>query len=176
MVVYRFFALLVCFLFFGNGASAKDSITVYIFMLDECRICQELAPELNEIYDIYHSQAIGFVGVFPNFSSKPKGIQSFKSKYKVAFNTQTDYFKKITHRFDATVLPEVVVYNETKDVIIYRGLVNDLFYSPGKRRHNVQNHFLRNALDATIKGQPIKVAETTPIGCYINFNDSLTGN
>ncbi len=145
-------------------------------MLDECRICQELAPELNEIYDTYHSQEIGFVGVFPNFSSKPKGIQAFKSKYKVIFKTKTDYFKKLTHRFNATVLPEVIVYNETKEAIIYRGLVNDLFYSPGKRRHNVINHFLRDALDDTIKEQPIRVAETMPIGCYINFNDSLTGN
>lgn len=160
----------------GSSLLAKDSITVYLFLLDECRICQEIAPEINEIYKTYHSEGIGFLGVFPNFASKPQGIKAFKDKYHMDIPTKTDYFKKLTQKFDATVLPEVIVYNETIKKIQYRGLINDLFYAPGKRRHHINKHYLKDALEAHIHQKPLPVKVTIPIGCYINFNDLLIDN
>lgn len=158
------------------GLSAKDSLTVYLFLLDECRICQELAPEFNNIYADCQGKQIGFIGVFPNFSSKQKGIEKFKSKYKIKFETKTDYFKKLTHRFNASVLPEVVLYNETKQTIVYQGMINDLFYAPSKRRHHVNHHYLRDAINASLLGESPKINRTLPIGCFINFNDSIIQN
>ena len=156
----------------SNVISAKDSITVYFFLLDECRICQELAPEMNAIYTEYQSE-IGFLGLFTNFSSKSTGIQHFKEKYQIKFNTRTDYFKKMAHKFEATILPEVIVYNETSKSILYRGAINDLFYTPGKRRHFVQNHYLKDALKAISQNKLPTISKSQPIGCFINFNDSI---
>jgi hypothetical protein len=154
-------------------AAGKDSITVYIFLLDECRICQESAPELNVLYATY-GREIGFLGLFPNFSSKKKGIDTFKNKYDIRFNTKTDYFKTLAHKFDATILPEVVVYNETSQKIIYRGAINDLYYSPGKRRQISNNNYLRDALMAIQLDKKPTINQTQPIGCFINFNEPLT--
>jgi hypothetical protein len=166
------FVFIGVFIFQSLLMYSKDSITVYMFLLDECRICQELSPEMNAIYEKY-GNAIGFIGLFPNFSSKKKGIDAFKKKYNIKFNTKTDYFKTQATKFTATILPEVIVYNETTKEIIYRGSINDLFYSPGKRRQHIANHYLRDALDATLKNQIPAIRETKPIGCYINFNDAL---
>lgn len=152
--------------------SGRDSITVYLFLLDECRICQELAPEINSIYSTYGNE-IGFIGLFPNFSSKKKGIDGFKEKYEIKFNTKTDYFKTQANRFEATILPEVILYNETQKKIIYRGAINDLFYSPGKRRQIVTKNYLKDALMASINGKQPAIKESQPIGCFINFNDPL---
>lgn len=171
LILKRFFSIL-SLIFLSNFMTGKDSISVYLFLLDECRICQELAPEMNTIYEEYQSD-IGFIGLFPNFSSKSDGIKKFKEKYQIKFNTRTDYFKKMTHKFEATILPEVIVYNETSKTIVYRGAINDLFYTPGKRRHFVQNHYLRDALKAISENKLPAIASTQPIGCYINFNDSL---
>ncbi|MBP6539987.1 MAG: hypothetical protein KA234_06625, partial [Saprospiraceae bacterium] len=107
---------------------------------------------------------------------KPQGIKDFKSKYKIAFDTKTDYFKKITHKFQATILPEVIVYNETKQKIIYRGQVNDLYYAPSKRRPLIRHHYLRDAIMAGIDNRMPTIQETNPIGCFINFNDSFSQN
>lgn len=158
------------------GMSARDSLTVYLFLLDECRICQEMAPELNRIYQDCQGKQIGFLGVFPNFSSKKKGIEKFKSKYEIKFETKTDYFKKMTNRFNATVLPEVILYNETKKTVVYRGMINDLFYAPSKRRHHVNHHYLRDAIYASLLGRKPNISESIPIGCFINFNDSIIQN
>ncbi len=156
----------------SNAISGKDSITVYFFLLDECRICQELAPEINIIFEQYH-QEIGFLGLFPNFSSKSTGINQFKEKYHIKLNTRTDYFKKMANKFEATILPEVIVYNETSKSILYRGAINDLFYTPGKRRHFVQNNYLKDALEDISQNKLPAITKSQPIGCYINFNDSI---
>lgn len=155
-----------------QSLTAQDSLTVYVFLLDECRICQESAPELNEIFNKYRKKA-GFTGVFPNFSSKPAGIESFTKRHGIGFRTRTDYAKKLVHRFNATVLPEVVVYNETSEKIIYRGAISDLYYAPGKRRQNPDKHYLRQALDEFYSNRPISVPETKPTGCFINKNDFI---
>ncbi len=168
----KFLLSIFCIFFFTVWLSGKDSISVYIFLLDECRICQETAPELNALYLAYGNE-IGFIGLFPNFSSKKQGIEAFKEKYNIKFNTKTDYFKTQAQRFEATILPEVIVYNETQKYIIYRGAINDLFYTPGKRRQIVSKNYLRDALIASSNGKqpPIKVSQ--PIGCFINYNDAL---
>ena len=155
-----------------SDAGKRDSITVYLFLLDECRICQESAPEINEIYTKYKNKA-GFVGIFPNFSSKPAAIELFKKKYGIQFATKTDYSKNQTNRFSATVLPEVVVFNESKSEILYRGAISDLYYSPGKRKQSPARHFLLDALDQWFLNQPIRIAETRPVGCFININDTV---
>jgi thiol-disulfide isomerase/thioredoxin len=155
---------------------ATDSLTVYFFMLDECRICQELAPEINAIHQKYSAKSIGFVGLFPNFASKPSGIDRFKKKYNILFMTKTDYYKKMCHKFDAEILPTVVVFNETSQKLEYKGAINDLFYQAGKRRHQVSQHYLRDALDSLILGKSPELKQTQAVGCYINFNDNLINN
>jgi len=152
---------------------SSDSITVYLFLLDECRICQELAPEINAIHADFTNKNIGFIGLFPNFASKQVGIEKFKKKYSITLPTKTDYYKKVAQKFNAEILPTAVVYNETKQKIEYIGAINDLFYKPGKRKSQSAKHYLRDALSSVIKGTSPEITSTQPIGCFINFNDNL---
>ena len=69
---------------------SSDSITVYLFLLDECRICQELAPEINAIHAEFAKKNIGFIGLFPNFASKQVGIDKFKKKYNITVSKFDD--------------------------------------------------------------------------------------
>lgn len=162
---------IVCLFRPGFGQS-YDSITMYVFLLDECRICQELAPELNEIYTLTKESGMGFVGFFPNFSSTESGIKKFVKKYRVQYPVQADYSKQQALRFAATILPEVVLWNETKSEVVYRGAVNNLFYAPGKRRHNVTEHYVKNAIFAILEGKYPIIRETEPLGCFINFTEN----
>ena len=152
---------------------SSDSITVYLFLLDECRICQELAPEINAIHQEFTKKNIGFIGLFPNFASKQVGIDKFKKKYNITLHTRTDYYKKIAQKFNAEILPTAVVFNETNQKIEYIGAINDLFYKPGNRKAQSTKHYLRDALSSIIKGVSPEVKSTQPIGCFINFNDNL---
>ncbi|MBK6362125.1 MAG: redoxin domain-containing protein [Saprospiraceae bacterium] len=166
------FSLVIVTPFSSVRAQSSDSFTVYVFLLDECRICQEVAPELNKIYTLTKENNIGFVGYFPNLSSNDAGIQKFRKKYKVQYTLSTDFEKEVAKRFAATTLPEVVMWNETKNELVYRGLINNLFYAPGKRRHKITQHYLKDAIFA-VQGGKYPVTKTTdPIGCFINYSEN----
>lgn len=161
-----YISLSACFL---NG---RDSITVYIFLLDECKICQDVAPEIGKIAKEYEGE-IGFLGLFPNFSSKSKGIASFKAKYNLPFSLKTDYTKTKSTQFNAEILPEIVVFNETTKEILYRGMVNDLYIGPSKKRYRATTHYLKDVLDDIRSGNTIRHAFTLPVGCFINYADNI---
>jgi len=141
--------------------------------LDECKICREYGPEINELYKIYGSEEIEFVGVFPNFSSKKENIEKFKHEFDLGFELKTDYFKKLSKKFKANVLPEVFVYDHTLDKIIYSGRIDDRYVSIGQRRRIIKTFDLRTTLDNIISKKDILISRTQPIGCFINYNDNL---
>lgn len=150
----------------------RDSFTIYVFLLDECRICQELSPELRKIAETARENNMGMAGYFPNFATTESGMQKFVKKHKINFPVFLDHEKKIASRFSATVLPEVILWNETKQEIFYRGAVNNLFFAPGKRRHHISQHYLRDAIFALRQGQWPDILQTEPIGCLINYSEN----
>jgi len=149
---------------------AKDSIVVYYFLLDECRVCQEITPYINDIYSKYEHNFI-FVGLFPNMSSKMENIEIFKRKFNIPFDLKADYFQEKAILFGATVMPEVIVFNHTKQIKLYQGRINDLFYAPGKRKHFISKHNLEIALSSIRNQENNFEKETIPVGCLINFID-----
>ena len=149
-----------------------DKIKVYIFLLDECKICHHYSLSLTELYNTYQSEQIEFIGLFPNFVSQPKEISKFKKNFKIPFPLKTDYYKSKATKFGVTVTPEVVVYNETKDEILYKGRIDNSFFKLGKQRSHTTKYELRDALQAISSGEEIAVKETQSVGCFINFNEN----
>lgn len=172
MRICRFSSVFLC-LFTSLLVHSRDSLTVYIFLLDECRISQEMTPHLNQIYELYGKQ-VGFTGIFPNKATSENGMQRFIDKYRIKFPVKLDHDKVWAKKWKATVLPEVVLVNESTQTVIYRGLINDLYLRPGKRRHNIKNHYLRVAIEEFLVGNKPSVTVTTPVGCFINFQDNET--
>ena len=159
----------------GANLSAKtisDTISVYIFLHEDCVISQYYTLPLKELHNQYGNDSIQFVGLFPNFSSKKENIQAFKEKYGLPFPLKTDYFKTKTILFDAEVTPEVVVYNENKKAILYQGRIDNTYFRVGKKRTITTTSELADALEAIVTHQPISVKKTQPIGCFINKNDA----
>jgi thiol-disulfide isomerase/thioredoxin len=154
------------------NAQSKDSFTVYVFLLDECRICQEEAPELNKIYENAKESGIGLIAYFPNYSTTEQGMEKFRKKYKVKYPIQTDHQKTAAKQFQATVLPECVVYNESTKEVIYRGAVNNRFYAPGKRRSSITQNYLKDVIFAIQSGKTPTFQQTEPIGCFINYSEN----
>ena len=145
----------------------SDSISVNLFLLDECKISQFMTAEINDLYNDYQSDQIHFTAYFPNFSSKPDKIKKFVEKYKVLVPYKTDYFKTKTAQFRATVVPEVFVYDEVHKRVLYQGRIDDSYARIGKRRRRNISRDLRNALESISKNQVIQIDSTTAIGCFI---------
>lgn len=67
--------------------------------------------------------------------------------------------------FKATTTPHVFIVNKGK--LVYKGAVDDNgdFDADPKQAKS----FLKAALDETIAGKPISVAETEPYGCSVKY-------
>lgn len=172
--LYLLILFSVLFSFRGNASPKPDSITVYVFMLDACVICKYYSLTLGELHKEFANEQVSFQGIFPNFSSKPAAIQAFKEKYRIPFELKTDYYRKLTKRFNASVTPEVVVYNHDKDKVLYQGRIDNTYAALGKRRRHTTSSELKDVLEAIRDNKPILVSKTESIGCLINQNDKLS--
>jgi len=148
----------------------QDSITVYVFLHESCVISQYYTLPLRELHEEYADENVKFIGLFPNFSSKPNQIEIFKEKYQVPFELKTDYYHNKKEKFEATVTPEVVVYNESKGQLIYRGRIDDTYARVGKRKRFTTTTELKNVLESIRHNQPVMVSNTQAIGCFIGKN------
>lgn len=168
--------LIILLLFCGYNTTqaqerclVEDSISVYIFMLEDCPITQFYTLALREMHETYDPYGLNFVGLFPNRYSSPEKIDSFQQQYKIPFSLKTDYFQTKTKFFEATVTPEVVIYNHTYQEILYKGRIDNAYFRVGKKRGVTTTADLEDALEAIVRGEPIAVKETEAIGCFINL-------
>ena len=155
-----------------NSLLAKDSLSLYLFLLDDCPICIQYTPTINELHEAYGDQ-IEFIGYFPNFSSKKDKIAKFKNDFKLQFPLYTDYFKVQSRKFNAEVTPEVVLFNHTSEKVIYQGRIDNMFQKLGRKRKVITEFDLKNAIESTLNNRKVEKQYSKPVGCYINYSDNL---
>jgi peroxiredoxin len=149
-----------------------DSLTVYVFLHDECVISQFYTPELTRLYEAYRSQKVGFVGYFPNASTTSERIEAFGKDYHLAFPLREDYNKAVTRKFGITVTPEVAVWDHRAGWQIYRGRIDDSYVRVGKRKTHPQTHDLESIIESWIqRDSPQLIVQTQAIGCLISFTN-----
>ena len=149
----------------------KKSTTtkIYIFLLEDCVISQYYTLQLRELHKKYASEEIEFIGVFPNRFSEPKTIEQFKKDYDLPFELKYDYYLELAIKMGATVAPEVIVYDEEKEKIIYKGRIDNTYFRVGKRRQVTTTAELADVLEALQNNTPPSTESTVAIGCYIKY-------
>ena len=166
--------LFFTFLFFvsiANVNSQNRDYTLYIFLLDNCKISQSYSLKINELYKEYND-IVDFVGVFPNRISTEDNIEAHMQKYKHEFSFITDYDKELALSLNATITPEVFLLENKTDEILYSGRIDNEFVQVGRRRNVVTEEELSVALKSIREGNEIKIKSTEAIGCFINFFDT----
>ena len=144
--------------------------TVIIFMNPECPITQLYMPLLAKLHHQYGPSEVGFYGVFPPSVYEEKEMERFQQTYSVPFPLLIDTKKgKCTRWLRATVTPEVFVLDSAGQVS-YRGAIDNHYYALGKRRAEVTEHYLTDALEAVVHQTEVKVKQTQPLGCLIEVN------
>jgi thiol-disulfide isomerase/thioredoxin len=167
----RHYCLFLWFFGFCVGrVSAQQPIEtkfrVYVFLSDECPMCQGYAPVLNQLVADFAQKGVEWMGVFPNYYVTDSAINAFRKEFEVQFKTQRDTGLVLTNRFGATITPQVVL--ETVDgQRLYSGQIDNAYFRAGKRRGTTSDFYLRNALQQVLKGQKLGIPTTQPIGCVI---------
>ena len=172
----RFFPLALLILAFAclynfdirvSASGPKADFTVYIFLTEDCKICQSYTPTLKVLYQTYAPEGFEFIGVFPNASSTQESMLSFQRNYALPFPVKLDNGNGISRSLGACVTPEVFVMDKVSGKVFYQGRIDNAFFKLGQRRGVITTHELQDALAAIKTGKPVAVAKTEAIGCFI---------
>ncbi|MBK6545101.1 MAG: hypothetical protein WAS55_04940 [Saprospiraceae bacterium] len=145
----------------------QSPFKVYFFLLEDCKISKAYIPEIRKLIKEFECDSIHFKAYFPNPSSEQTLVNEFVRIYKPGMDCMLDAQQLMAKKFDITVMPEVVVYAEKTDKIIYQGRIDNLFAAIGKRRSKATEHDLRDCLLKIQKAETILPRKTEAFGCYL---------
>jgi hypothetical protein len=91
-------------------------------------------------------------------------------EFGLTMEVLVDSEHELVNKFNATTTPEAVVIRYNKEglpIVVYQGLINNLFDSPGNRRDTATQHYVRDAIDAALANEQANPAYRAPAGCVI---------
>jgi hypothetical protein len=151
------------------GTNAKPGALKVIFFLDpECPISNAYMKEIKSIYAEYAAKGVDFEAIFPVSTVTDTEINAFMKKYNATLPSQKDANLQKVKRYQATVMPEVVLLNSA-GMVVYKGAIDNWYYGLGKSRPKATEYYLRNAIDATLDGNQVLKSKTEAYGCLINL-------
>jgi len=140
--------------------------TVIVMLSPECPICEKYTIKLRELQKEYKERGVTIYGVFPGRHFDLDTIRKFIRTYKLDFSALLDENYRLTRMLKATITPEVFVI-DAEGGIIYSGMIDNWFYSLGRKRGLVTEFYLKDAIAAVLENNKPAVYRTKPIGCFI---------
>jgi glutathione peroxidase-family protein len=152
-------------------SSLKDSkAVVVIFTSNYCPYAKLYEKRISSLIDTYRSKNVRFVLINSNDPAQSPGDNPATMSKKVSemkWNVPflIDDQQKAASLFGAEKNPEafVLVSSSQGFQVKYHGSIDD---NP-QVASDVSHAYLRNAIDAVLKGEPLLVEHTHPTGCMI---------
>ena len=146
----------------------NNKATVIVFLLSDCPASQSYTLTLNKLSKKYNTNKISFVGVFPGRYSTDDELKKFKRDYKITFPLLKDPDMILAKNLNAKAGPSCFLINDN-GITVYKGRIDDWLYAVGKKRQIVTENNLEDAIKSVINNKPIKISETIPIGCILEY-------
>ncbi len=155
-----------CFILFAFCLSAKAQ-TVYFSLDTECPMSQKYVPVLNQFKKDFPK--IDFHGVFTKWETDST-LTAFRQDYDFGLTATIDENNAFLQQMQVSVVPEVLFFDEYKH-LLYRGSIDNWFYDLGKYRQKATGFYLRDAINAYLLGECIKIEKTIALGCIIEYDE-----
>jgi len=144
----------------------KEDVVVVVFLANHCPVVQAYEDRLIEFTNDYKSKGVRVVGIAVSLMEGDKlpGIKNYTKDKKSNYIYGYDETQAVGRAYGATRTPEFFVLDKERK-IRYTGTLDDN-QSEGK----VSKTYLRDAVDAVLKGETPAVVETRPMGCGVTYN------
>lgn len=142
------------------------SATVLLFTAVDCPISGRYAPEVRRLAARYAAAGVKVWLVYPNAGELPVAVRAHAAAFDYGLPVALDPGGVLAHRAEATVTPEVAVFDRT-GALAYRGRIDDRYLDFGVDRPAPTRHDLADALAAVLAGRSVPVARTHAVGCAI---------
>jgi len=143
--------------------------TLVIFTGNACPMARAWEPRIVDLGNHFSRRGVGVVVVNSNdptvnaedaLSIMQARARDRGMNYLYAVDEQSE----LARAFGASRTPEVFLFS-ADGRLAYHGAVDDNAKNP----HQVKEHYLRDALDAVVNGEHVRVPETKAFGCGIKF-------
>ncbi|MGH1518631.1 thioredoxin family protein [Chryseobacterium sp. JK1] len=148
--------------------SAKGFIV--IFTCNHCPYAKKYEDRIIELDKKYKSQGYPVIAINPNDpNAQPEdGYKQMIDRAKqkgFTFPYLVDEGQKIYPQYGATKTPHVFVLQKEngKNIVKYIGAIDNNYDNP----NDVSEYYAQDAVNALIKGEPVKMTKTVAIGCTI---------
>jgi peroxiredoxin len=143
----------------------KEPVVVLVFMNKECPYVVAVEDRLNDLADDYKGKGVKLVGISVTNNDSLEKIKGYLEKNKKAnYAYGCDESQDIGKAYGATNTPQFFVLDKDR-VIRYTGALDD---APLKEAE-AKKHYVRDAVDAVLKGEKPPVEETRAVGCGVRY-------
>ncbi len=135
--------------------------TVLIFMSTKCPVSNAYNARMEKLAQDYKARGVNVVGVNANATETIDEMKAFAAEKGLTFTILKDKDNKLADKLGAGRTPEVF-FLDAANKLVYHGAIDN-----AQSEVMVNAHHLRNAIDATIAGQPITKTDVKAFGCSI---------
>ncbi len=140
---------------------------VLIFILTDCPIANQYAPEIRAIQQDHQDDPLKFYLVHVDPEVTVEAVRKHAKDYSHACTVIRDRHHRLVQRIGVTMSPEAAVVAAGGQVV-YRGRIDNLYGDLGRKRPlGATRHELRDAITALMAGQEVQVKRTEAVGCDI---------
>jgi peroxiredoxin len=133
---------------------------VLVFVSAQCPTVKQYNERISKYAADFAAKGINVIGINSNSTESPEWVRSHAAEnYK--FPVLIDKGNVLADKLGANVTPENFYLNE-KNVLLYHGAVDNS--SSGEE---ITENYLRNAVEASLSGQPVARNRAKAIGCSI---------
>ncbi|HEY2572949.1 MAG TPA: redoxin family protein, partial [Verrucomicrobiaceae bacterium] len=149
-------------------AQGKENRAMVLgFFCATCPMSGKLGPELARLEKDYRDQGVTFTWISAPPSSSVEEIEKFVSAHGLKSKIARDADGAVARTLGAETTTEVFVLDAAR-TLVYRGAINDQ-YGLGYALDAPRHAYLRDALEATLRGESPAVAATTAPGCALDL-------
>lgn len=148
--------------------SAKGFIV--IFTCNHCPYAKKYEDRIIELDKKYKDQGYPVIAINPNDPAAQsedgyKQMIDRASQKGFTFPYLVDEGQKIYPQYGATKTPHVFILQREngKNIVKYIGAIDNNYENP----NDVSEYYAQDAVNALIKGEPVKMTKTVAIGCTV---------
>ena len=146
----------------------KENVVVLVFLGNHCPVVKAYEDRLIEFTSAYKEKGVKVVGVSVNDNDEDRipGIKKYTKDKRSNYIYGYDESQKIGHAYGATNTPQFFVLDKERK-IRYTGAMDD-----NQSENKVKKTYLKDAVEALLKGEAPAVEETRPQGCGVQYKKS----
>lgn len=136
-----------------------QDVTVVTFISTQCPISNDYNDRMSAIYKDYSARGVKLFFVNANLTEPASEVAEHAKSVGFTFPVYKD--ENVAEKLGAQNTPETFVFDKIGK-LLYHGYIDD-----ARNVARIQNHGLRDAIDAALAGKPVASPLTKAFGCTI---------